>query len=139
MVRTMQPSESPRDTVRDSATVSCLHTFAEGVLLIQMASSKTGLVGGWEYKLSGSTPHNGITKHNTNKAKVQANTLLPQTHTGRMPCLSEFLLISFFNHVPFPSILFFIWEHNTTVTDTMFPYWQKAIVHWFTKHFTVYC
>ena len=52
-------------------------------------------MGGWEYKLRGSTPHNGITRHNTNKARVQASTFLTQRHTGRVPCPSRFLLISF--------------------------------------------
>lgn len=96
VARTMQPSESPRNIVRASTIVSCSHAFEEGALQIQIALSKEG--GWWEGGNTSSvesTPHNGVTRHNINKARVQATILLTQRHTGRGPCPPRFLLISF--------------------------------------------
>lgn len=85
--------QNPPGTWRGaSSTVSCSHAFEEGVLQIQIALSEAG---GGEYKLGGCTAHNGITRHNTNKAGVQANTLPTQRRTGRVNCPSHFLLIYF--------------------------------------------
>lgn len=89
-----------------SKTVSSSHSFEKGVLQIQIALSTTGgLVGGWEYKLSGSTPHNGITQHNTNKARVQASSLLTQrradSNLSVSLSLDSFLLCCHFFSLPF--------------------------------------
>lgn len=67
---------------------------------------KQGLVGRWEYKLSGSAPHNGITRHNTNKAKVQAHSLQKDTQGAHPVHLTPF---DFFVSVPIsPPAFFFL-------------------------------
>lgn len=69
------------------------------MLHIQIALSTTGAVvaGGWEYKLGGSTLHNGIAQHNTNKARVQAGSLRHTKKHRRQPVrltFPEFLFSS---------------------------------------------
>lgn len=54
-----------------------LRAREDGVLHIQTFWCESGLVGGWEYKLSGNGPHKGITQHNAKKAGVQAQAACP--------------------------------------------------------------
>lgn len=112
VAHTMQPSDSSRNVERASKTVSCSYAFEEGVLQIQIALSKAGggLLRGWEYKLSGSNPHNGITRHNTNKARVQASTILTQRHAESALSIS----LSFSVAISSPPCSFF---HLHTQTD----------------------
>lgn len=118
---TMQPSESSRNTERASTTVSCSHTFEEGVLQIQIALSKAG--GWWEGGNTSSVDLlHTMESHSITQIKPGYKQHTPYTKTHRESALSISLSLDFFFCSHFFSLLFFLSPaHVDSNTDTLLP------------------